>query len=265
MQDTRSDELVTGEPFIPVTYTRRAEFWAGFRATIPLVIGGIPFGLIFGAYAVTSGISPAGAIAMSLFVFAGSAEFIAAGLVASGVGVMLIILTTLVVNLRHALYSASLAPHMKHLSQRWLVPLAFWLTDETFAVVIAHYTKPDKSPYKHWFYLGSAVFMYVDWQISTLIGVLAGQSIPREQVLSLGLDFAGMLTFIGLTVPLIRTRPMLVTVIVAIICSIVFYNPQTRLELVIAPLLGVIAGMVAESQLKRVKSATVTSSTEQAQ
>ena len=102
------------------TVSRRSEFWNGVKDTFPLVVGAIPFGIIFGALAVTSGVSPGGALAMSAIVFAGSSQFIAAGLVAGGAPLLVIVLTTLVVNLRHALYSASLAPHMKHLPQRWL-------------------------------------------------------------------------------------------------------------------------------------------------
>ena len=84
-------------------------------------------------------------------------------------------ITTFIVNLRHALYSASLAPHMKHLPARWLIPLGFWLTDESFVVVIARYTQPDASPFKHWYFLGSALFMYINWNICTLIGVIAAR------------------------------------------------------------------------------------------
>lgn len=111
---------------------------------------------------------------MSLFVYAGSAQFIATGLVASGVGVGFIVLTTLVVNLRHALYGATLGPHVKKLSQKWLLPLGFWLTDETFVVTAMHYEKKDGSPNKHWFFLASSLFMYSMWQLTTLIGIVAG-------------------------------------------------------------------------------------------
>src|SRR5512135_2810064 len=109
-----------------------AEFLAGAKATFPLIVGAIPFGIIFGALAAASGLSFAATAAMSAFVFAGSAQFIAVGLVAAGTGWPFIVLTTFVVNLRHMLYSATLAPHVKRLPQRWKIPLAFWLTDETF-------------------------------------------------------------------------------------------------------------------------------------
>ena len=119
-----------------VENTPKAEFFSGMKAIIPLVVGAIPFGIIFGALASTSGLSPLAAQGMSLIVFAGSAQFIAAGLVASGASTIIIVLTTLVVNLRHMLYAATLAPHMQKLPQRWLLPLGFWLTDESFVASI---------------------------------------------------------------------------------------------------------------------------------
>ncbi len=225
--------------------TRWAEFWAGVKDTFPLVVGATPFGIIFGAVAVTNGLSPAGAMAMSGFVFAGSAQFIASGLVAGGASTAVIILTTLVINLRHALYSASLAPHMKHLPQRWLAPLGFWLTDESFAVVIARYTRADQSPYKHWYFLGSALFMYVNWNICTYIGLRAGQAIPDAR--GLGLDFAMVVTFIGIVVPLVKSRAILIAVGVAAVSAVLANPLPNKLGLMVAALLGVAAGVIAES------------------
>ncbi len=227
--------------------TRWSEFWAGVKDTFPLVVGAIPFGIIFGAVAVTNGLTPTGAMAMSAFVFAGSAQFIASGLVAGGAGTAMIILTTLVVNLRHALYSASLAPHMKHLPQRWLAPLGFWLTDESFAVVIARYSRADDSPFKHWYFLGSAVFMYINWNLCTYIGLRAGQAIP--DVRGLGLDFAMVVTFIGIVVPLVKSRSVLAAVVVAGITAVLAAPLPNNLGLIVAALLGVMAGVLAESFL----------------
>jgi 4-azaleucine resistance transporter AzlC len=226
--------------------TRRGEFLAGARATLPLIVGAIPFGIIFGAVAITSGLSPAGALSMSLFVFAGAAQFIAAGLIAAGVGGGLIILTTFIVNLRHALYGASLSPYMKHLPQRWLLPLGFWLTDESYAVVISRYHQSDDSPHKHWFFLGSAVLMYVNWQLCTLIGITAGQAVPDAR--GWGLDFAMVVTFIGIVVPLVRTRPMLVAVIVAGGAALLFHDLPSQMGLMVAALLGIAAGYIAETR-----------------
>ncbi len=223
---------------------RRSEFLTGIKDTLPLIIGAIPFGMIFGALATTAGLSPTATLGMSLLVFAGSAQFIAAGLIAQGVGTGIIILTTLVVNLRHVLYAASLGPYLRHLPHRWLLPLGFWLTDESYAVVIRRYHRDDDSPYRHWYYLGSALSMYVNWQLCTLIGIIAGQQL--ENATSWGLDFAMVVTFIGIIVPLIINRPMLVCALVAGMTAILAHGLPHQLGLMIASIAGITAGVIAE-------------------
>ena len=230
--------------------SRRGEFWNGVKDTFPLVVGAIPFGIIFGAVAVTSGISPGGALAMSAIVFAGSSQFIAAGLVAGSAPLLVIVLTTFIVNLRHALYSASLAPHMKHLPQRWLAPLGFWLTDESFVVTIARYNKPDASPYKHWYFLGSAVFMYTNWQLCTIIGIVAGQAIPNPA--AWGLDFALVVTFIGMLAQFVRNKPALAASAVAGVSAVLAHGLPNQLGLLLAAVLGIAAGVMTEMLLPQI-------------
>lgn len=230
-------------------HTRRGEFWNGVKDTFPLALGAAPFGTIFGAVAVTGGLSPAAAIGMSLIVFAGSSQFIGAGLFAQGVGVGVIVLTTFVVNLRHALYGASLAPHVKRLSHRWLLPLGFWLTDETYAVVVRRYQQADQSPYKHWYHLGSSVFMYTNWQFWTIIGVVTGQQF--KGLADLGLDFAMVVTFVGIVVPLIATRPMLASVVVAGVAAVLTNDMPNKLGLMVAAAAGIAAGLAGEALTNR--------------
>jgi 4-azaleucine resistance transporter AzlC len=225
--------------------TRRGEFWAGIKDTFPLVVGAIPFGIIFGATASANNLSAGGAVAMSLFVFAGSAQFIASTLIFQQTSPFIIIVTTFVVNLRHALYSASLAPHTKKLSQRWLIPLAFWLTDESFVVAISRYDEPDASPYKHWYLFGSEIFMYVNWNLCTVIGIIAGQRIPNPR--SWGLDFALVVTFIGIVVPSVKNRPILMAAIVSGITAALTNSLPNKLGLFIAAILGVIVGLISET------------------
>ncbi|MDZ7582687.1 MAG: AzlC family ABC transporter permease [Deltaproteobacteria bacterium] len=98
--------------------SKRTEFFSGARDTLPLVIGAIPFGIIFGTLSGSAGLSAAGTMGMSLFVFAGSAQFIAMGLVGAGTAWPLIVLATFVVNFRHLLYTAALLPYLKHLPGR---------------------------------------------------------------------------------------------------------------------------------------------------
>lgn len=222
----------------------RAEFWAGARDTFPLVVGAIPFGIIFGTLAAGSGLSFAGTAAMSAFVFAGSSQFIALGLIAAATSWPFIVLTTFVVNLRHALYSATLAPQVKHLSAGWQIPLAFWLTDETFVIAANRYNRGDASPHKHWYWLGSAIFMYANWQLCTWLGLTVGQLIPDAA--AWGLDFAMPVTFLGMVVPYLKSRPMLAAVVVSGVVAVLAYPMPNKLGLIVAAVAGIVAGMVAE-------------------
>lgn len=224
--------------------TRRQEFINGIKDTIPLIIGAAPFGMIFGALGVNNGLSPLAVLGFSLFVFAGSSQFIAAGLVGQGIGIGFIVLTTFIVNLRHLLYAASLVPHMSYLPQKWLLPLGFWLTDETYAVVIRRYPHPDDSPHKHWYHLGSSVSMYLNWNFWTIVGLIAGTQLGG--LATLGLDFAMVVTFIGIVVPLIRTRPMLLSALVAALVSVLAYQMPNKGGLMVAALAGIAAGVALE-------------------
>lgn len=182
---------------------------------------------------------------MSAVVFAGSAQFIAVGLVMAGIGWPIIVLTTFVVNLRHALYSATLAPYVKRLPQRWQIPLAFWLTDETFAVVAARYSHVGDSPHLRWYYLGSALFMYLNWQFCTFLGLTIGRFIPDAA--AWGLDFAMPVTFIGMVIPYLKTRPMVATTVVAGAVALLAYPLPHKLGLILAALAGIVTGIVIET------------------
>ncbi|HEY9878815.1 MAG TPA: AzlC family ABC transporter permease [Leptolyngbyaceae cyanobacterium] len=226
-----------------------SEFVAGARDTLPLIIGAIPFGIIFGTLAQGSGLSFTATLGMSAFVFAGSSQFIALGLLAAGATLPTVLLTTFVVNLRHMLYSASLLPYIQQLPQRWKLPIGFWLTDESFAVTIRHYSNPSPSPYKHWYYLGSALFMYSNWLFCTWLGLTVGQMIPNAA--SWGLDFAMVATFIGMTIPYVTTRPMVAAVLTAGITSVLAHGLPHQLGLIVAALLGVLAGIVVERSTQK--------------
>jgi branched chain amino acid efflux pump len=225
--------------------TPRSEFLAGVRDTIPVDVGAIPFGIIFGALAVNSGLSPFGAQAMSLFVFAGSAQFIAAGLVAQNVSALFIIVTTFVVNLRHALYSATLAPYLRHVPARWLPLIGFTLTDESFVIVFKRFEERGSLPFGQWYYLGSAALMYVNWQIWTLVGIIAGQTIPNPE--SWGLDIAATVTFTGMIVTMLRNKSSGLAVIVAGVVAVVANPLPNKVGLMLAALAGVAAGLIGKT------------------
>jgi 4-azaleucine resistance transporter AzlC len=232
---------------------RRNEFIRGVRDTLPLLLGAFPFGLIYGAVAVTSGLSLAAAMAMSALVFAGSSQFIAVGLVAAQTPVAIIVLTTLIVNLRHMLYSATLLPYLKNLPQKWRIPLAFWLTDETFAVTVHRFQQPDGSTEKHWYQLGSSVAMYLNWQFWCWSGMMLGKKIPDAS--EWGLDVAMPITFIGMIIPFVKTIPMAVCILTAGAASLLTLTLPYKLGIVVSAFVGIAAGFMTERNLKKTKGA----------
>ncbi|MGB3613576.1 MAG: AzlC family ABC transporter permease [Elainellaceae cyanobacterium] len=234
-------------PTVKSCSTPRSEFWAGVRDIAPLIIGAIPFGIIFGTLAPISGLSAGGTLAMSAFVFAGSAQFIAVGMIAVGTAWPLIVMTTFVVNLRHLLYAVSLLPYVKPLSQRWKGGMAFWLTDEVFAVAIRRYEARDDSPFKQWYYLGAAIAMYSNWQLCTLLGITTGQLLPNAA--DWGLDFAMSVTFIGMVIPYLKTKPMGLAVVVAGIVALLANPLPHKLGLIVAASAGIGAGVCSERTL----------------
>lgn len=209
-----------------------------------MLVGAAPFGVIFGTLAIASGIPVWATLALSALVFAGSSQFVAVSLISAGVALPVLWLTTFVVNLRHALYSATLLPYARHLPARWRWLLAFWLTDETFAVVerqLRHHVG-ERDGAKYW--LGSSLAMYLNWQLWTLVGVLVGQSVPG--LASLGLDFAMVATFAAIVAPQLRQRPVLVAALVAGVVALLARSLPYKLGLMLAACAGVLAGLLAE-------------------
>lgn len=224
-------------------------FLQGIRDSIPMVVGILPFGLIYGALASLAGLGLWQALGMSLLVYAGSAQFIAISLLTAGSGAAVILLTTLIVNLRHVLYSAALQPYVGPLPQRWRLPLAFGLTDETFAVVQRRYLARGMSGHGQWYHAGVALTLYLSWVGSSLIGVVFGRGVP--DLAGWGLDFAMLATFIGIVVPALRNRPQIAAALVAAGVALLTQAWPYKLGLLAAALAGIGAGVVLERRAGR--------------
>ncbi len=245
--------------------TPRSLFFAGARAQIPMILGAAPFGMIYGVLARSAGLPPELAQAMSSVVFAGSSQFIATNLFATAAPFVVIVLTTFVVNLRHALYSASIAPHVEHLPARWKVLLSYLLTDEAYAVTIAYYrtSAPTPSPSPvvsrgvqlnaptdrggvgandHYYFLGAGLALWVNWQIATAAGIFFGARVPE----SWSLDFALPLMFIALVVTALRDRPSMAAAAAAAVIAVIAYGLPYKLGLMLAALAGILAGLILE-------------------
>ena len=227
--------------------TIRLEFTMGAIDTIPLIVGAIPFGIIYGTLSHNSDLSIYGALALSSIVFAGSSQFVALGLIASGSSIFIIIATTFLINLRHLLYSFSLRHHLSHLPQKWKIPLSFGLTDETFAVTIKHYSYSKNNESKHWYFLGSFISMYVNWQICTIIGIIFGSSFP--EIKNWGLEFAMSATFIGIVIPYLKSKPMIVTAIASSTLVLILKDLPNNLGLIISSIISISIGVLLELKL----------------
>jgi 4-azaleucine resistance transporter AzlC len=219
----------------------RGEFVLGLRDQVPILLAVIPFGLIFGALALAEGISPIAAQGFSLFVFAGSAQFIAVTLIGDGTPVAVAILTIAIVNLRHALYSATLGPYLAHLPRRWRWPLSWLLTDEAFATSVVHF-RHRPGPHRHWYLLGSGLALWTSWQASTAIGIALGAAIPP----SWNLEFALPLTFIALLIPVLRDRPAWAAALSAGIVAVLLAFLPYKLGLLAGAASGIAAGLLFE-------------------
>lgn len=227
-----------------IGYSRWPEFLRGVRAELPILIGVLPFGMIYGVLAIDAGIPSVAAQSMSAIVFAGSSQFLATQLIHLQSPALVVILSIFVVNLRHALYSASLAPYLQPLRPTWKLLLGYLLTDEAYAVTIAHYqSEPVRSPdYRHWYFLGSGLALWSTWQISTYAGIYLGAVVPE----SWSLDFTLALTFIALVVINLRDRPAVAAAVSAGLTAVLCYSLPYKLGLIVAACVGILVGVWAE-------------------
>ena len=206
-----------------------------------MIVGAIPFGLIFGTLAAQGPLAAWQGPMMSATVFAGSAQFIALGLVAGHTGLLVIWLTTFVVNLRHMLYAATLLPSVAILPLRWRLGLGFLLTDETFAVMVARRGRVADDPCIHWYFLGSGLAMYASWNTVTLAGLLFGSAFPRLQ--SLGLEYAIVATFVAIIVPQLNRLPQLAAAVAAGTLAYLWQGMPYKLGLLASVMAGVMLGL----------------------
>ena len=215
------------------------------RATLPLLAGDLPFGLIYGVQGAAAHVPPLITVAMSSIVFAGSAQLIAVSQLGTAppVPYPIMILTTFVVNLRHLLYSASMGRHWRHLSRAWKSLLAYLLTDEVFAVTSGRYQTPDDPTHKHWYCLGSGLTLWISWQVVTILGVLVGGQVPE----SWALDFSVALAFIGIILPVLRDRAVIASAAAAGLAAVLAASLPLKLGLIVAAAVGITAGMVVEA------------------
>ncbi|TWT04877.1 AzlC family ABC transporter permease [Planomicrobium sp. CPCC 101079] len=193
-------------------------FTAGLKAGTSIAIGYFPIALTFGLLAKTTGLSITEATAMSIFVFAGAAQYISLSLIAAGVAPAVIVLNTFIVNIRHFLMTAALNEKMQP-DARWKKALyAFGVTDESFSVLATQKGGRLRTA----FAAGVILISYGSWVIFTAIGHLIGANLP--QFLQASMSIALYAMFVGLLVPSMRgNRKVVSLAAIAALTNSFFY------------------------------------------
>jgi len=190
-------------------------------------------------------------MSFSVLVIAGAAQFSALTLLIDNAPTVIILLTSLAVNLRMAMYSAALVPHFGKLRTRLKLIIAYFLVDQSFAIAVKDYEEHPDQPVQNKlaYYLGSMLVLAPFWYASTYLGAVLGASIPD----AFSLDFAVPICFIALIAPMLRTIPHIVAALVSVIAALSLSWIPYNLGLIIAAVLAMIVGAYTELKLEAAK------------
>lgn len=218
--------------------SKREQIKAGIKAILPLCIGAFPFSFIVGAISINAGMNVLESVLWSFTVFAGSSQMVALGLIQSSASVLVIMLTTFVINLRHMLYSASISEHIKDYPLSLRALMAYGLTDEVYAASIRELEQVKEG--RQWFYLAVMGGFWVNWVFADFLGALVGTSFP--EISQYGLDFAMVAAFIAIVIPQVKSHECIVAAIVATVTGVLLSGLPYSLGLVVAAITGVYCG-----------------------
>lgn len=222
------------------------DFFDGARGALPILLGVIPFAMICSVAAISVGLSPFEAMSMSFIVFAGASQLAVLQLMGQGAfwGVML--LTAWVINLRFTMYSAALAPYLQKEPLHRKLPFIYVLSDQAFGVTMSHFAN-EMPANPAWYFYGAAGTIALTWALSATIGALLGTLIPS----SWGFEFAFPLSFMALMFAALKDRPTLLAALVGGTIAVLAQGLPYNLGLILAALLGIGAGVLAETQTER--------------
>jgi predicted branched-subunit amino acid permease len=223
------------------TLTPAQSLRAGAAAVAPIALGVVPIALIAGFAAVDIGLRVTEAIGFAAVIFAGASQLAAIDLLGQGAPVGVAVLTVVVINLRMAMYSASLAPHMAAEPVHRRLSSAYLLTDQAYAVAISRFLRePRGGANRFSFYLGAALPIWLVWQPVTVLGALVGDRLPQE----VPMGFAVPLTFLALLAPAITDRPTLAAALTAAVVATVGAAWPANLGMPAGAVVGVLVGFV---------------------
>ncbi|MEI6155917.1 MAG: AzlC family ABC transporter permease [bacterium] len=201
---------------------------------IATIVGGI-----FGFTAREGGLSLVEAIAFSSVLFAGAAQYAAVGLLVANTPWPSIVILVWLLNARHLLYSASVAPYTAKLSRTLRAALAYLLTDEAFALTTAHIARLGRIDVRGAWYAGITIF--VPWNVATILGWLAGAALPDPATIGLDVVFAAAMA--GLAIGLVKDRAALLALLVGCSSAVVaalLIDPSAAIMIggLVGPLVG---------------------------
>jgi len=226
------------------TETTKSIFWQGVRDGSPFILVIVPFSTLFGVVATEAGLNVFETVAFSFLVIAGAAQFTAVELLRNDAPTIIVLISALAVNLRMAMYSASLVPYLGRatLGQRALV--AYFTVDQTYACSIIKYDER-----RDWtvrqrltYFFGVATPICPLWYFFTAVGAMIGTAMPE----GLALDFAIPITFLALIGPMMRTRAHVAAGFVSVAAALVFAFLPFNLGLLVAGVLGMMTGAQVE-------------------
>jgi len=231
--------------------TSKSYFWQGFRDGSPFIFVAIPFGTLFGVFATETGLTIVQTMAFTATVFAGAAQFAALQLLQDNAPTVIILASALAVNLRMAMYSASLTPYLGAAPLWQRAFAAYLLVDQSYASSIVRFEKEPQMtvPQRMAYFVGSVTPITPMWILATYLGAVLGTQIPE----SWALDFALPITFLAMIGPMMRTFPHVVAALVAIVVSLLTVAVPYNLGLLVAGCAGMIAGAQAELWTERRK------------
>lgn len=227
---------------------------AGARDCAPFILIVVPFSVLFGVVARDAGLDVVQAMSMAILVIAGASQFTAIALLQDHAPVFVVLLASLAVNLRMAMYSAALVPHLGHAKMTTRMAMAYLMVDQSFAVAAKKYDEEPGMPRdaKVAYYFGCMAVICPLWYGGCLAGALMGQALPDV----LSLDFAVPVCFISLLAPMLRTGPHVLAALVSVTVAIGFAWLPYNLGLIVAAVLAMMAGAQAELWLKRRREAS---------
>lgn len=232
--------------------TTKSAFWQGFRDSAPFIFMASPFGFLFGVLAAEAGLIVPEALAFSVAVFAGAAQFTALQLMQENAPLIIVLVSALAVNLRMAMYSASLTPYLGDAPLWQRAFAAYLVVDQSYALSIAKFeTEPKMTvPQRMAYFFGTNGIVAPAWTIATALGALVGTRIPE----SWGVDFVLPLAFLAMLGPMLRTPAHVAACFVAVATSLPAAALPYNLGLIVAGIAGMIAGAQAELWLERLKT-----------